>query len=149
MFYLLLLLVVPAGATRLYTGRNQQHETFNSKLDQLLKHIDSVGSELKTLNTAYKNLKEQGDQYRGVTDGSHERGQLAPLLSAMGKTQPWDENVDQCTWTDSSVSKEMYHGGAIITKKYFCSDSNHFLTHLEYSDELGIHNGKCCKRRKR
>ena len=54
---------------------------------------DSVGSELKTLHTAYKSLKEQGGQYRGETDGSYERGELAPLLSALGKSQSWDEKL--------------------------------------------------------
>jgi len=135
-----LLLVVQPGASWQYS----QYNSFSAKLDRLLRHLDSVGSELKTLNTAYLSLKQEGDKY---IEYETDIGELAPLLgAARDRTETWQDNLDRCKWSENSGSTEDYDGGKILTKKIFCDDNNYFLTYLEYSDTRGVHNGKCCKR---
>ena len=54
---------------------------------------DSVGSELKTLNAAYKNLKQQGDQYIGISGESYERGIMAPVMLGASQTATWSDKL--------------------------------------------------------
>ena len=53
-----------------------------------------MGSELKTLNTAYKGLKETGEQYMNDYDNSYEIGQVAPLLGSAKRAQTWDNKLE-------------------------------------------------------
>ena len=52
---------------------------------------DTVGNELKELNAAYKNLKQQGDDY--VSGNSFDEGRLSPLLGASKVGETWDEKL--------------------------------------------------------
>ena len=53
-----------------------------------------MGSELKTLNTAYKGLKDKGEQYMNDYDNSYEIGQVAPLLGSAKRAQTWDNKLE-------------------------------------------------------
>jgi len=140
----LLLCAYSATSVRRYEGRNYQYTAINNKLDLFISKLENVGGELKELNAAYKNLKQQGDQYE--SDNSFEPGRLSPLLGAASR-DTWDENVDRCRWAEFETSKENYRGQESWTKKVFCEEMNHFLTAIEYSDQRGVLVGKCCEKK--
>jgi len=144
--YLGLLLLVADISARTYEGRNYQYTAISNKLDQYISNLDTVGNELKELNAAYKNLKQQGDDY--VSGNSFDEGRLLPLLGAGSKEgETWDENIDRCNWAEFDISRGYYQGQVSLTKKVYCEAANHFLTAIEYSDQRGILVGKCCEKK--
>ncbi|KAL5267961.1 hypothetical protein ACHWQZ_G004871 [Mnemiopsis leidyi] len=143
--YLGLLILVAHSAARTYEGRHYQYTAINTKLDQFIGQLDDIAGDLRELNTAYRKLKEEGDEYN--SDNSYEEGRLMPLLGSSDDSDSWADDIDRCKWAEFDVSRDYYHGQQTWTSKVYCDEVNHFLTAIEYSDQLGVVVGKCCEKK--
>ena len=52
---------------------------------------ETVGGELKDLNAAYKNLKQQDEEY--ISDNSFDEGRVMPLLGSANDRETWDDKL--------------------------------------------------------
>ena len=42
-------------------------------------------------------------------------------------------------WAETNIESEYFGSGKIVTKKYFCSESNYFLTYVRYLNYSILH----------
>ena len=42
-------------------------------------------------------------------------------------------------WAETNIESEYFGSGKIVTKKYFCSESNYFLTYVRYLNYQTFH----------